>query len=78
MMKYFYISKLFQSKVNDFLVIVSSTIESYIQTYKDDVPQEQSEETQFILGLCGIITSKYESIPTYILQIPVDGIDTIH
>ena len=39
-------------------MLVSSTIESYISTYSDDFPQDSTEETQFILALCGIITSE--------------------
>ena len=47
----------FQSKVDDFLQLVSSTVQSFQVTYSDGVPQESSEEVQFVLALCGIITS---------------------
>ena len=47
-----------QCKVDEFLNMTSSTLESYVDTYQDDVPQEQTDETAFILALCGIITSK--------------------
>ena len=43
--------------MDEFLSMTSSTVESYVDTYKDDVPQEQTDETVFILALCGIITS---------------------
>ena len=46
-----------QTKVEEFLALVSTTIESYLQSYSDEVPVETSEETQFILALCGTITS---------------------
>ena len=47
-----------QSKVEEFLSLVSNTLESYLHTYKDEVPQEVEDETQFVLALCGVITSK--------------------
>ena len=47
-----------QCKVDEFLGVTSSTVESYVDTYKEDVPQDQTDETVFILALCGIITSK--------------------
>ena len=46
-----------QSKVTEFLGLVSSTLQSYLAAYSDDLPNEESEEAQFILALCGIITS---------------------
>ncbi|XP_041373795.1 heat shock factor 2-binding protein-like [Gigantopelta aegis] len=45
------------TKVDEFLCIVSSTLESYVSAYKEDWPQEQSEELSFILALCGVITN---------------------
>ncbi|KAI0217877.1 Heat shock factor 2-binding protein [Lamellibrachia satsuma] len=44
-------------KVDEFLGVTSSTVESYVDTYKEDVPQDQTDETVFILALCGIITN---------------------
>ena len=38
---------------------MSSTLESYLQAYREDWPQDGMEETQFILALCGIITSLF-------------------
>ena len=52
----------FQTKVDEFLSLVSSTLESYLQAYKEDWPQDGMEETQFILALCGIITSKLTAV----------------
>ena len=53
-----YVSCLLQAKVAEFLQMVTSTLESYLATYKEDVPQELADETQFVLALCGIITSE--------------------
>ena len=49
---------LFQAKVDDFLELVSSTVQSFHSTYSDGLPQESSQEVQFVLALCGTITSK--------------------
>ena len=43
--------------MNEFLGLVSSTLQSYLAAYSDDLPSEESEEAQFILALCGVITS---------------------
>ncbi|XP_074645900.1 heat shock factor 2-binding protein-like [Tubulanus polymorphus] len=45
------------SKIGDFLTVVNSTIQSYSVTYKEEKPAENSDETQFILALCGIVTN---------------------
>ncbi|XP_071094675.1 heat shock factor 2-binding protein-like [Haliotis cracherodii] len=45
------------TKIDDFLSLVTSTVESYVSAYKDDWPQEQSDESGFILALVGIITN---------------------
>ncbi|XP_070548493.1 heat shock factor 2-binding protein-like isoform X2 [Ptychodera flava] len=45
------------SKVADFLIIVRHTMESYIATYQDEMPDEHTDESQFVLALCGIITN---------------------
>lgn len=52
-----------QSKVDEFLSLVSSTLESYSQVCtpgnsQQAESQELSDETQFGLALCGIITSE--------------------
>ena len=47
-----------QSMVNEFLRLVSTTLQSYLATYSDGLPEESSEEAQFVLALCGIITSR--------------------
>jgi hypothetical protein len=55
--KIFHFNFLFQSQVDEFLQLVSSTLQSYHATYTDGLPGETSEEAQFVLALCGIITS---------------------
>ena len=48
-----------QSKVSEFLQLVSSTLQSDLATYSDSgMPDEGSEEAQFVLALCGIVTSE--------------------
>jgi len=37
---------------------VGSTLQSYLATYNEELPVEESEETQFVLSLCGTVTSK--------------------
>ena len=46
-----------------FLQLVGVTIHSYLSTYDDDSSladdnDEKSEEVQFVLSLCGTVTSK--------------------
>lgn len=48
----------FQSKVEEFLTLVSNTLNSYVITYKSDWPGMDSDESQFVHALCGVITSK--------------------
>ncbi|XP_060063773.1 heat shock factor 2-binding protein-like [Ylistrum balloti] len=45
------------TKVDEFLCLVTSTLQSYVSAYKVDWPKDDQEETQFILALCGIITN---------------------
>lgn len=46
------------SKVPEFLSMVSNTLSSYLATYSgDEIPQEEADETQFVLGLCGIVAN---------------------
>ncbi|XP_046544415.1 heat shock factor 2-binding protein-like [Haliotis rubra] len=45
------------TKIDDFINLVTSTVESYVSAYKDDWPQDQSDESGFILALVGIITN---------------------
>lgn len=47
----------FQSKVEEFLTLVSNTLNSYVITYKSEWPGGESEESQFVHALCGVITS---------------------
>ena len=49
-----------QSKVGEFLRLVGVTLQSYMATYRDGGLEEDSEESQFVLALCGTITSKCE------------------
>ncbi|XP_033106204.1 heat shock factor 2-binding protein-like isoform X2 [Anneissia japonica] len=44
-------------KVGDLFQFVSQTLKSYIETYHDDMPAEESTEAQFACSLCGIITN---------------------
>jgi hypothetical protein len=46
-----------QTKAEEFLNLTRKTIVSYFATWGDDDPQEKSEEFQFVLALCGIITN---------------------
>ncbi|XP_064639814.1 heat shock factor 2-binding protein-like [Lineus longissimus] len=45
------------TKVDDFLSLVSTTLNSFLQTYDNPEEDTDSEETQFILALCGTITN---------------------
>ncbi|XP_064393333.1 heat shock factor 2-binding protein-like isoform X2 [Halichondria panicea] len=45
------------SKVSEFLELVSSTLQSFLAAYTEDLPSEESDEAQFILALCGIVTN---------------------
>ncbi|KAK3098454.1 hypothetical protein FSP39_019603 [Pinctada imbricata] len=45
------------TKVDEFLNLITNTLTSYITAYKEDWPKEESDETQFIWALCGIITN---------------------
>ncbi len=42
----------------EFLELMSSTLQSFLTAYTDDLPSMESNEAQFILALCGIITSE--------------------
>uniref|UniRef100_A0A8W8HLQ4 Heat shock factor 2-binding protein n=1 Tax=Magallana gigas TaxID=29159 RepID=A0A8W8HLQ4_MAGGI len=50
-------SILIGSKVEEFLTLVSNTLNSYVITYKSDWPGMDSDESQFVHGLCGVITN---------------------
>ncbi|XP_036359060.1 heat shock factor 2-binding protein-like [Octopus sinensis] len=45
------------NKVNEFLLLVQGTLESFLTAYKEDWPQEKTDEEHFILAMCGIITN---------------------
>lgn len=46
-----------QNKAEEFLQITSRTIESYFETYGEEVNKESSDEFQFVLALTGTITN---------------------
>lgn len=52
-----YTCKHTQSKVSEFLQLGATTLQSYLDTYTDSLPEEGSLESQFVLALCGTITS---------------------
>eukprot|EP00731_Ephydatia_muelleri_P026957 Em0018g1057a len=45
------------SKVNEFFQLVGETVASYISIYHEGFPSEDTEETQFVLALCGTVTN---------------------
>ncbi|XP_031556716.1 heat shock factor 2-binding protein-like isoform X2 [Actinia tenebrosa] len=45
------------AKAEEFLHLTRKTIISYFATWGEDDPQEKSEELEFVLALCGIITN---------------------
>ncbi len=45
--------------MSEFLELVSSTLQSFLAAYTEDLPSEESDEAQFILALCGIVTSEF-------------------
>ena len=44
--------------MGEFLQLVGVTVESFLSTYEQDLPAENSEEVQFVLSLCGTVTSE--------------------
>ena len=49
-----------QSRIGEFLELVGSTLDSYVQTYKEQdlgPSFEGRKEAQFVLAICGTITS---------------------
>lgn len=51
-----------QSKVPEFLALVGNTVVSYLSTYGSDAPEDNSEDAQFVLSLCGTVTSESPAI----------------
>lgn len=51
---------LLQSKADDFLALVTTTLRSYFSevSREDDLPEEGSQEARYILALCGTLTSE--------------------
>ena len=54
------VSGVSQSQMAGFLQLVGLTVESYLSTYSEDSSPltEDSEEVQFVLSLCGTVTSE--------------------
>ena len=46
-----------QNKSEEFLHITAPTVESYFETYSEEVSKETSDEFQFVLALTGTITN---------------------
>lgn len=51
----------FQSKAIKFFSIAGQTMESFVRSLSEDIKQQDmdSDESQFVLGLAGIVTSKF-------------------
>lgn len=47
----------FQNKIGEFFCIVNGSLLSYVETYSIAMPDTNTNETQFILSLIGIITN---------------------
>ena len=47
-----------QAKIAEFLSLVGNTVVSYLSTYGSDAPEETSDDAQFVLSLCGTVTSE--------------------
>ncbi|KAL8568769.1 hypothetical protein ACOMHN_003174 [Nucella lapillus] len=45
------------SQVEEFLGLTCSTINSYVEAYHNDWPSEDTNESRFILALCGTVTN---------------------
>ncbi|XP_063233938.1 heat shock factor 2-binding protein-like isoform X3 [Bacillus rossius redtenbacheri] len=45
------------NKLVDFLSLVSGSLQSFLETYGGDLPPTGSDECQFIMSLCGIVTN---------------------
>ncbi|XP_023932960.1 heat shock factor 2-binding protein-like [Lingula anatina] len=45
------------SKSQEFLDMACTTLDSFLATYREDIPQGQTEEVHFVCALCGIITN---------------------
>jgi hypothetical protein len=46
-----------QNKVTDFLAIVNGSLVSFMETYDALMPSQHTDESQFILSMCGIVTN---------------------
>jgi hypothetical protein len=46
-----------QNKVGDFLAIVNGSLISFMETYESSMPGQCTDESQFILSMCGIVTN---------------------
>ncbi|KAK9511430.1 hypothetical protein O3M35_000089 [Rhynocoris fuscipes] len=51
------------NKLGDFMCVVSGTLVSFMDTYSREMPDIRSDESQFILSICGIVAN-IAAIPT--------------
>lgn len=52
-----------QSKVGEFFHLTGSTLVSFLEAYHDSTPPNETHpEAQFVLALCGTITSKKKQL----------------
>ncbi|KAK3931728.1 Heat shock factor 2-binding protein [Frankliniella fusca] len=45
------------NKATDFICIVSGTLESFLETFNTEMPNQSSDESQFIMAMGGIVTN---------------------
>lgn len=46
-----------QNKLGEFMCVVSGTLVSFLDTYNRDIPDIRSDESQFILSICGVVAN---------------------
>ncbi|EEB16753.1 Heat shock factor 2-binding protein, putative [Pediculus humanus corporis] len=45
------------NKIGDFFLIVVGTLTSFMDTYRQEIPNQNSDESQFVMSLVGIVTN---------------------
>ncbi|KAK6641355.1 hypothetical protein RUM44_013064 [Polyplax serrata] len=45
------------NRIGDFFLIVVGTLTSFMDTYKQEIPSQNSDESQFVMSLVGIVTN---------------------
>ncbi|XP_073981068.1 heat shock factor 2-binding protein-like isoform X2 [Rhodnius prolixus] len=45
------------NKLGEFMCVVSGTLVSFLDTYNRDIPDIRSDESQFILSICGVVAN---------------------